>query len=54
MNGLSLNHHRTFQEKLVKLPYAYTKVVKQSIIFQKALTQVIDISGPLHIAFHML
>ena len=54
MDGLSLDRHRSFQKKLVKLPYAYTKVFKQSIIFQKALTRVIDISGPLHIAFHML
>lgn len=28
-------------------------VFKQSIIFQKALTQI-DISGPLHIALHVL
>ena len=54
MDGLSLDRHRSFQKKLVKLPYAYTKVFKQSIIFQKALSRVIDISGPLHIAFHML
>ena len=54
MDGLSLDRHRSFQKKLIKLPYSYTKVFKQSIIFQKALTRVIDISGPLHIAFHML
>ena len=54
MDGLSLDRHRSFQKKLIKLPYSYTKVFKQSIVFQKALTRVIDISGPLHIAFHML
>ena len=54
MNGLSLDRHRSFQNKLVKLPYSYINVFKQSIIFQKALTRVVDISGPLHIAFHML
>ena len=54
MDGLSLDRHRSFQKKLVKLPYSYRSVFKQSIIFQKALTWVVDISGPLHIAFHML
>ena len=54
MDGLSLDRHRSFQNKLVKLPYSYSNVFKQSIIFQKALTRVVDISGPLHIAFHML
>ena len=54
MDGLSLDRHRSFQRKLINLPYSYSKVFKQSLIFQKALTKVIDISGPLHIAFHML
>ena len=54
MDGLSLDRHRSFQKKLVNLPYAYTKVFEQSIIFQKALTRVIDISGPLHIFSRVL
>ena len=54
MDGLSLDRHRYFQRKLINLPYSYDKVFKQSLVFQKALTKVIDISGPLHIAFHVL
>ena len=33
---------------------SFTKAYQQSQIFQKALTRVIDISGPLHMSFHML
>ena len=54
MDGLSLDRYRSLQKKLIKLPYSYTIVFKQSIVFQKALTRVIEISGPLHIAFHIL
>ena len=54
MDGLSLDRHRSFQRKLINLPYSYARVYKQSLIFQKALSRIIDISGPLHIAFHML
>ena len=54
MDGLSLDRHRSFQRKLINLPYSYSREFKQSLVFQKALTKVIDISGPLHIAFHML
>ena len=54
MDGLSLDRHRSFQRKLINLPYSYDKVFKQSLIFQKALTRVVDVSGPLHISFHML
>ena len=54
MDRLSLDRHKSFQKKLIKLLYDHTKVFKQSLICQKALTQVIDISGPFHIAFHTL
>ena len=54
IDGLSLDRHRFFQKKLIKLPYTYTKVFKQSLVFQKVLRRVVDISDPLHIAFHML
>ena len=54
MDGLSLDRHRSFQRKLVNLPFSFDKAFKQSFIFQKALSRVIEISGPLHIAFHML
>ena len=54
MDGLSLDRHRSFQKKLVSLPFSYKKTFEQSLIFQKALNRVVEISGPLHIAFHML
>ena len=55
INGLSLDGRRHFQKKLssnVKL--SFTKAFRQSIIFQKALSCVKEVNGPLHMAFHML
>ena len=54
MDGLSLDRHRSFQRKLSNLPFAFDKAFRQCIIFQKAFSRVVEISGPLHIAFHML
>ena len=54
MDGLSLDRHRSFQKKLVNLPFSYHKSFHQSLIFQKSLSRVVEISGPLHIGFHML
>ena len=54
MDGLSLDRHRSFQKKLVSLPFSYHKSFQQSLVFQKSLNRVVQISGPLHIAFHML
>ena len=54
LDGLSLDRHRGFCNKLLKLPISFTNAYKQSQIFQKALTRVIDISGPLHTSFHIL
>ena len=54
MDGLSLDRHRSFQRKLTNLPFSFDKAFKQCIIFQKAFSKVVEISGPLHIAFHML
>ena len=54
MDGLSLNRHKPFQRKLTNLSYSYDKVFKQSLIFQKALTRVVDMLGLLHIVFHVL
>lgn len=54
MDGLSLDRHRSFQTKLTNLPLNFTDSFKQSLVFQKALSRVIEISGPLHMAFHML
>ena len=54
MDGLSLNRHRSFERKLVNLPFLYAKAFRQAIVFQNALSRVVPISGPLNIAFHML
>ena len=54
IDGLSLDRHRHFQKKLSNVKLSFTNSFKQSIIFQKALTRVTEINGPLHMAFHML
>ena len=54
MNGLSLDRCRSFQRKFSNLKFAFDKAFRQCIIFQKAFSIVVEISGPLHIAFHML
>ena len=54
MDGLSLDRHSYFQKKLIKLHYSYSKYFKHNIVFQKALTRLVDISIPLPITFHML
>lgn len=54
LDGLSLDRHCGFCNKLLKLPISFTRAYQQSKIFQKALLQVVDISGPLHTAFHIL
>ena len=43
-----------FPKKLVSLPFSYHKTFEQSLVFQKSLNRVVQISGPLHIVFHML
>jgi hypothetical protein len=54
MDGLSLDRHRSFKKKLMKIPQSYSDNFRQSIEFEKALSCVIETSGPLHIAFHIL
>ena len=54
MDGLSLERHRTLQKKLSNEPISFTKAYEQSVDFKKALGQIIEIYGPLHMAFHML
>ena len=54
LDGLSLDRHRCFGNKLIKVPMNFTRAYKQSLVFKQALTRVIEISGPLHTAFHML
>ena len=54
MYGLSLDRHCSFQRKLTNLPFSFDKAFRQWLIFQKAFSKVVEISGPLHIAFYML
>ena len=54
MDGLSLDRHRSFKKKLLRLPQSYSKNYSQGVTFHKALNQVVEITGPLHVAFHML
>ena len=54
LDGLSLERHRSFVNKLCKVPMRFADSYKQSLIFQKSLSRVIEVSGPLHASFHML
>ena len=54
LDGLSLDWHRGFCNKILNLPLNFTKAYNQLSVFQKALSRVIEISSPLHTAFHML
>ena len=54
LDGLSIDRHRSFMKKLIKLPLGFTQAFRQSQVFHKALNRVIKISGPLHMTMHML
>ena len=54
LDGLSLKRHRSFVSKLCKLPMRFIDSYKQSLVFQKVLSRVTEVSGPLHTSFHML
>jgi len=54
VDGLSLDRHRHFQKKMSNVKLSFSTAFKQSLIFQKALSRVVEINGPLHMAFHML
>ena len=53
MDGLSLDRHRSLQKRLASLPLSFADAFEQSLRFQKALSRIIEIPGPLHVAFHM-
>jgi hypothetical protein len=53
-DGLSIDLHKSFCKKLMKLPIGFMMAFKQSMVFQKVLFRVVKILGPLHMAFHML
>lgn len=54
VDGLSLDRHRSFKRKLTKVNQSFSDSFQQSIRFQLALGRVVEVSGPLHVAFHML
>ena len=54
LDSLRLDRHRLFSSKLSNIQMSFTQSYKQSLIFQKVLSRVIEISSPLHMAFHML
>ena len=54
LDGLSLDRHRSFCRKLINLPISFRRAYQQASIFKDALSRVIEISGPLHMSFHML
>ena len=54
LDGLSIDRHRLFKKRLGLLPGGFVKAYEQSVVFKKALEQVVPIPGPLHMAFHML
>ena len=54
LDGLSVDRHRCFFRKIVDLPLSFTDEFLQAIEFRKVLTRVIELSGPLHMSFHML
>ena len=54
LDGLSVDRHRCFFRKMIDLPLSFTDEFLQAIEFRKALSCVIELSGPLHMSFHML
>lgn len=54
LDGLSLERHRSFRNKLINMSFSFTESFKQSLLFQKALSRVVEVSGPLHMCFHIL
>jgi len=54
LDGLSLDRHRCFLKRLTDLPVSFQRAYQQGIIFRQALSQVVEIPGPLHQAFHLL
>ena len=54
LDSLSLDRHRSFQKRLMKLPVNFKKACQQGIVFRKALQRAIEVPEPLHQAFHVL
>ena len=54
VDGLSLDRFRCFEKKLSNVKMSFSSSFEQTIIFQRALSRVVDINGSLHMAFHML
>ena len=54
LDGLSLERHKSFQKRLIKLPMSFKYAYQQGMVFREALAQVIEVPGPLHQAFHVM
>ena len=54
LDGLSIDRHRCFYRKLLDLPLSFKDEFKQAVEFQKVIGRVVELSGPLHMSFHML
>ena len=54
LDGLSVDRHRCFFRKIIDLPLSFTDKFLQAIEFRKVLSCVVELSGPLHMSFHML
>ena len=44
LDSLSLDGHRSFNKKLLKMPLSFTNAFQQSQVFHKALSVVVEIS----------
>ena len=53
MDGLSLERYRAMEKNLMNQSFSFSEEYKQKIISKKALGRVVQIPGPLHMAFHM-
>ena len=53
MDGLSLERYRAMEKNLMNQRFSFSEEYKQKVISKKALGRVIQIPGPLHMAFHM-
>ena len=54
VDGLLLDRQRGFRNKLGKVKKSFSKNFCQARISKQAFTRVIELNGPLHMAFHML
>ena len=54
IDGLSMDRHHGFYKKLLRVASGSTSSLKNAITFKRVFNNIIEVSGPLHIAFHIL